>query len=157
MAFVFPGHCCEWWSPASLGMAKHPPAHGRWWIDSWWCFACGHSFCFTSYLNPQVVSLFQFFPPSHRGLRWRRCRTDRLCGAPLPAGVEPQQPLNISLQAISQTDCTGRKQFNFPLAHGSLNSYELALGTALTDVSAGNTTDKIPWKGSPTELSWNFD
>lgn len=34
MAFVFPRNCYTWWSPASLGMAGHPSANGKLWINS---------------------------------------------------------------------------------------------------------------------------
>ena len=47
MAFVFPSNCYMWWSPALLGMAEHPPASGKWWKNSFFCFACRRGFCFT--------------------------------------------------------------------------------------------------------------
>lgn len=41
---VFPSHHYMCWSPAFLGIAEH---HGKWWVNSLFCFVCVHGFCFT--------------------------------------------------------------------------------------------------------------
>lgn len=46
--FVFPSHCCAWWSPVLLGMDEHLRAHGKREINSLLCFAFGHNFSLTS-------------------------------------------------------------------------------------------------------------
>lgn len=47
MTFVFPSNCQRRWSPAFLEIAEHPPAHGKWWMNSMFCFACLCGICFT--------------------------------------------------------------------------------------------------------------
>lgn len=84
--------------PCFPARAEHPPAQGTWWVDSWFCFACG---------------------------------------------LEAQQPQTFCYSPLVRQTVTGRKQFNFSLADRSLNSYELFLQIAPTDVSAGNTTDTL--------------
>lgn len=46
MAFVFPKNYHTWCTSAFLGMAKHLPAHGKWSMNSVFCFACVCKFCF---------------------------------------------------------------------------------------------------------------
>ena len=45
--FVFQSNRCVWWSPAVLEMAEQLPANGKWWVNSLFCFASVHSFCFS--------------------------------------------------------------------------------------------------------------
>jgi len=47
MMFVFSSVRYVWWSPAFLEMAEQLPADGKQWINSLFCSACRHSFCFT--------------------------------------------------------------------------------------------------------------
>lgn len=47
MAFVFPCLCYMWWSPGLLELSQQLPACGMWWINSFFCFASAHGFCFT--------------------------------------------------------------------------------------------------------------
>lgn len=76
-AFVFPRHCCTGWSPMFLGMAEHPPAHGKHGMNSLWLLLY-LSTCL--YINPCV-----FFPFT------------LLIVSPIPAGA----------RAVSEWRCWG--------------------------------------------------
>lgn len=53
-----------------MGLAEHPPACGKWGINSLVCFACPCGFCFKLLLSQPVTSLtltLRVSPPSHCG------------------------------------------------------------------------------------------
>ena len=59
MVFVFPNHHQVWWGPALLGMAEHPPAHGKQGIHPLLCFVRG--FCVpygTAFISDREFSPF---------------------------------------------------------------------------------------------------
>ena len=49
MVFVFPSNRYMWWSSTFLDMAEHLPF--KWWMNSLFCFAFTHGFCFTIKLS----------------------------------------------------------------------------------------------------------
>lgn len=58
MAFVFPSHCYALWSPPLPEMAEHLPAHRKERINSLFCFASVHGFCFPSLIV--FISAYEF-------------------------------------------------------------------------------------------------
>lgn len=60
MTFVVPSHHSMWWSPVFLGMAKHLPAHEKWWMNSFIALLeCG--FCFTYETGCMSTHVFSHF------------------------------------------------------------------------------------------------
>lgn len=102
MVFVSPSQLCVLW-PCSPGDGWNLPAHGKQWINSFFCFACVCSFCFP---NETVFSsthqFFAFYPydslpsPTGGGL------PEQLHGVWLLAGVKPVVFDRVSLHSPNQ-------------------------------------------------------